>query len=170
MECLTAARVRELFEYAPETGIFTRRIATGHRGCNRAGERAGRLNQLGYRQIGIDGARFQEHRLAWLYVTGDWPLAFIDHINGVRDDNRFSNLRDVSRTVNAYNQRNPKSNNLTGGFLGVSFDKKAGKFKACIHANGKQKQIGRFETAELARDAYRAAKPLVHGLEVTWPK
>lgn len=169
MGTLTADYVRHLFIYRPETGEFFRRVATGYRGCNRAGERAGRPAAGGYRAIGIDGKRYFEHRLAWLYMTGNWPQKVIDHINGVRDDNRLSNLRDVTMQENLCNQRSPRSNNRTSQFLGVSFDKKRELWKACIHANGKQQQLGRFDTEQEARDAYRAAKPIVHGVEAAWP-
>lgn len=169
MESLTAERVRHLFTYFPETGEFVRRVPTGYRNCNRVGELAGQTTAAGYRAINVDGARYFAHRLAWLYTTGAWPTQQIDHINGVRDDNRWANLRDVSQAENLCNQRLARSNNRSSQFLGVSFDRRRGKWKACIFVAGKQKQLGRFDTEQEARDVYRTAKPQLHGVEPTWP-
>lgn len=170
MQALTAQRLRSLFHYDAETGVFTRAVATGNRGCNKAGEVAGGMSGGGYCVIGVDGQKYMAHRLAWLYVHGCWPVHQIDHINGVRHDNRLCNLRDVPQAINVRNLRAAKSNNATSKYLGVSFDKFKRKWKACISVNGKQLQLGRFCTEQQARDAYRAAKPAIHGVEVAWPK
>lgn len=95
-------RLQELLEYAPETGVFRWRV---NRTSVRAGTMAGRLDSKGYRQISVDGQRYGAHRLAWLYMNGEWPKHEIDHVNGDRDDNRIANLRDVVRTINMRNKR-----------------------------------------------------------------
>src|SRR5712664_3026918 len=123
---LTAERLRELLNYDPETGIF--RWDVVRRGCG-IGKEAGTSVSAGYRQISIDRRAYSEHRLARLYVHGHWPLDEIDHINGVRDDNRLSNLRQATRSENAQNQRRAQSRSKIG-ILGVTLHR--GKFQAQI--------------------------------------
>lgn len=91
---LTAARLREIFTYDPATGVFTR-IGCGKSYPGRPGR---------YLQITIDGKQHQAHRLAFLFMTGAWPLACVDHINREQSDNRWENLRDVSVAVNNRNK------------------------------------------------------------------
>jgi len=99
---VTAARLREVLDYNPETGIFTNRIRRGSKGA--AGAEAGTLTPTGYRNIVIDGRLYPAHRLAWLYVHGTMPKWTIDHINHRRDDNRIANLRDVPHRENCQNR------------------------------------------------------------------
>ena len=95
-------RLHDVLHYDPLTGVFRWRVARGSRA---AGDVAGGISGAGYRQIGIDGRYYQASRLAWLYTTGEWPDGEIDHKNGVHDDNRWDNLRDVTHTENNQNQR-----------------------------------------------------------------
>lgn len=128
----------------------------------RGGKVAGNTNHAGYVRIGLGGAKsnsYMAHRLAWLYMTGEWPVADIDHINGKRSDNRWVNLRSVSRSVNLQNQRVARSNNNTG-LLGVT--RTRGGFGAQIAAYGEQRWIGTFQTPEAAHAAYIAAKRVLH--------
>ena len=97
-----------------------------------------------------------------LMATGN---SEIDHINGNSLDNRESNLRFCTRSQNMYNH-GPQKNNTTG-YKGVCFDKKRGKYMASISANRKQKNIGRFDTAEDAARAYNKAARAMHG-EMAW--
>lgn len=108
------ARLQELLEYAPETGAFRWRV---NRTSVRAGTVAGRLDSKGYRQISVDGQRYAAHRLAWLYVNGEWPMHEVDHVNGIRDDNRIANLRDVARIINMRNKR--RYRNASGLPIGI---------------------------------------------------
>jgi hypothetical protein len=94
---LTAERLREILGYDPETGLFTRLVRTGR---IRAGEVAGTAHSRGYRSIVIDGRVYLSHRLAWLYVHGEWPPEQIDHINRNRADNRLVNLRAAKQSQN----------------------------------------------------------------------
>ena len=96
-----------------------------------------------------------------LWITGAWPEHDVDHINGVRNDNRWSNLREVTRTVNIQNQRIAQTRNVAG-LLGVSFEKARNKYKAGIVAGGKYHNLGRFNTAEEAHAAYLKAKRELH--------
>lgn len=157
---LTHARLLEVLDYDQETGIFTWKVSrTGTR--SKIGDVAGSLYDKGYIRISIDDIGYRAHRLAWLYMRGVWPNRDVDHINGVRDDNRFVNLRDVTRSENIQNQHKAHSDNATG-FLGVTFNKTRGKFQTRININGKRKNLGRFPTAELAHQAYLVAKRELH--------
>jgi hypothetical protein len=99
---LTQSRLKELLIYDPDTGIFRRRIACG---IAVAGSTPGNINAMGYLDISIGCKRYYAHRLAWLYVYGEWPSLEIDHINCDRLDNRISNLRDVTHHQNMNNLR-----------------------------------------------------------------
>jgi len=157
-ENVTAQRLRDLLRYEPETGEF---IWRAHRKGRHSieGKQAGFVNRRGYRIFGIDGRPVQAHRAAWLYVHGEWPDMFIDHINGNRGDNRLENLRDVIRRTNQENLRIAKANNKTG-FLGVRLEQ--GLYRARIKAHGKTIHLGMFEKPEDASDAYIKAKRELH--------
>jgi hypothetical protein len=127
-----------------------------------------RLQQAGYEliqghiSIEISGVSFYAHRLAWLYMTGNWPKGMIDHINGVRNDNSFANLRDGSRDLNNQNQKRAHKNNKTG-YMGVIKDHRCHeKYRATIYANGKKHQVGVFSTPQEAHEAYLKAKRQLH--------
>ncbi len=154
---LTAERVRSVFTYDKDTGDFLRNV-TGH-GVPIYPKKVGVTMDNGYRYIHIDMRAVRAHRLAWLYVTGEWPSNCIDHINGDKSDNRFSNLRHVTSKTNAENRRNPKAT-ASSGYIGVSRDRN--KWRATIVSNGKQKHIGSFSTAEEAAEAYIAEKRRTH--------
>jgi hypothetical protein len=159
-EILTAQRLRELLNYDPETGVFTRLVTVGGRLDQRSGSIAGNINRRGYARIGVDGKRFFSHRLAFLWVTGEWPIAEVDHVDGTTSNNAWTNLRDVSRTVNLQNQRRPRIDNESG-LLGVH-TLKNGKHRAVIKANGMQIYIGQFDKCEEAHAAYIDAKRRMH--------
>lgn len=151
---ITAARVRELLHYDPATGIFTHRIA--RRGLRyRIGEIAGRISEEdGGRRIGLEGRRYWGNQIAWLYVTGEWPSSDVDHINGMRSDDRFANLRIATRSENLANARRPKHN--TSGLKGANWHAKAGKWRATIKKNRIPIHIGYFDSAAEAHSAYLA--------------
>lgn len=155
---LTAERLRELLHYNPETGVFTWLV---HRFRHKAGSVAGSPESDGHTCIGVCGRNYRAHRLAWLYVHGHWPKQEIDHINGVRTDNRIANLRDVSRTVNSENLRSAKSNN-TSGFLGIYLHKKSGLWHASIKVNGRKLSLKYHKTKEEAYAVYVEAKRRLH--------
>ncbi len=155
---VTAAFVRELFHYDPETGVFTRLVTRQGLGA-RAGDIAGTRKPSGYLSIWICGANHMAHRLAWLYVHGKWPAHEIDHIDGNRANNAIANLRDVTRSVNHENLRSARSDSAHG-FLGVS--PFFGKWKARITVNGKFQHLGTFSTPEEAHAAYLEAKRRLH--------
>ena len=154
---LTAEQLRQSLHYDAQSGLFTRLSRTST--CVQIGEIAGCKKPDGYVSIRLLGFGYMAHRLAWLYMTGAWPQDEIDHINGQRSDNRWGNLRSVSRSVNQQNLRTPNADNRAG-FLGVSRD--GSRWKARIKINGKQSHIGRFDTPQLAHAAYVAAKRTIH--------
>ena len=159
MEQLTQKRLKYLFDYDSEAGVFTR-VA---KPCNRVkiGDSCGDNDGHGYLRCLVDGKRYKLHRLAWLYVYGVWPTNEIDHINGIRDDNRILNLREATRAENSQNQSHPQKNNKCG-VLGVWVDKNTNKFCAQIRVNGKKKWIGSFLTQAEASQAYLLAKNQYH--------
>lgn len=115
----------------------------------------------GYLKVSYKSKNIGGHRLAWLLHTGKWPVNLIDHINGDRLDNRFSNLREATNKQNIENQTKPSSNNTTG-FLGVSFHKSTGKFVSHISVDYKKKHLGYYNTALEAYNAYLEAKRKYH--------
>lgn len=137
---ISADELRELLEYDPRSGIFR------WRGLTKAGRRAGKNCSRGYRVIRLrrGGRRVEylEHRLAWLYVTGSWPINSIDHINGQGTDNRFVNLREATVTEN---NRNRPARGFTAA--GV-------RYQAKIQVDGQAIHLGLFSTKELAHAVY----------------
>lgn len=103
--------IREAFSYDPETGVFVRLKSAGN---VKAGSVAGSADNKGYLRIYYQGTRYKCHRLAWYFVHGVWPTGVIDHINGNKQDNRISNLRDVSIQVNSQNRHGANSTSSTG--------------------------------------------------------
>lgn len=151
------ALLHQRLHYDEQTGVFT--WLRSFRGPVKPGDIAGVNIGNGYFGITIEKKRYLSHRLAWLYVHGEWPKGQIDHIDGNPANNAIANLRDVSRSQNMQNIRRAKKNSRTG-LLGVCESR--GKFQAAIRVNGKTKTIGRFDTAELAHKAYLKTKRELH--------
>lgn len=148
---LTAQRLRELLHYDPETGVFTWRTS-GHR--RTAGQAAGSINKVyGYMIVGVAGAHFRAHRLAWFYVHGVWPSNGLDHIDNDKLNNRIGNLRDVPHLWNAQNRLKPRIS--ATGIRGVR--KIGARFYARVAADGVEIPLGGFATADEAHSAYLAA-------------
>ena len=101
-----------------------------------------------YRRIQLDGRKYKAHRLAWLYLFGEWPKGQIDHINRNSLDNRIANLRDVSQSENQHNR--PEQANNTSGVKGVHWHKQKMRWQAAIRINGKLIHLGLFGTKEEA--------------------
>jgi hypothetical protein len=157
---LTAEVLRQLLNYDPETGAFTRRARTSNK--VRVGDKTGTLRRDGYLKTSLLHQSFLLHRLAWLYVYGKWPEFVIDHVNGDRTDNRIANLRDVSETSNLQNQRRAHSKNRSCGLLGVTWHAGNGRWQAQISVNKRNMYLGSFDTAEDAHAAYLQAKRQLH--------
>ena len=148
---LTHERLKEVLYYAKRTGRFTWIKASGRRSA--VGSRAGWSVPSGYRRINIDGQAFLEHRLAWFYVYAAWPKAQLDHRNLDKSDNRFSNLREATPTQNMLNK--PRYKNNTSGFIGFTYYKPTGVWRAELRINGQHVYLGQFPTAEAASAAYQ---------------
>lgn len=153
---LTQEELHQLLDYDPETGLFRRKVDSRRA---KAGQLAG-YNSRGYLIIYVQGRNYRAHRLAWLYVHGVWPTQQVDHINGVKTDNRICNLREATNAEN--NQgRHIRSDN-TSGYVGVTQDRKTKKFRAQIKVNGRYYSLGKFVTAEEASRSYLQAKAELH--------
>lgn len=163
--------LRSLLRYAPETGrlywlprnpsMFREGKIPTELACRiwntkYAGKEAFTANSRGYRVGGIFGRAYEAHRVIWAIVHGDWPSNNIDHENGVRNDNRISNLRDVSTQENARNSKLPSDN--TSGVIGVDWRQHKGKWRASIKAEGRQIHLGHFTNFDSAVAARKAAE------------
>lgn len=146
---LTRQRLKEVLHYSPDTGIFVWLKRTSNR--VEIGSMAGSLEGTGYQSIRIDKIAHLAHRLAFLYMEGYFPENDVDHINRVRDDNRWENLRHVSRSCNMRNKTKPVNN--ISGVVGVSWDKNRGKWTGMITINYRQFSLGRFDTLKSAVQA-----------------
>jgi hypothetical protein len=154
---LTADRLRAVVSYDPETGIF-RRLTGPRQGKAIAGIDI----STGYVRFWVDGGMYRANRLAWLYMTGQWPTEQIDHRNTVRADNRWANLREASRSQNKTNCHAYANN--TSGIKGVSPSGRANKpWAAAISKDGVTRRIGRFVTKAEAARAYAEAASRLHG-------
>lgn len=153
---LTAEQLKHKFSYDPETGIFTK-IRSIH--GNPCSIEKTTPNVHGYIVFAIGKTRYLAHRLAWLYVYGEHPLQNIDHINGVKTDNRIANLRDVSQQINVQNQHLGSRSNRSG-FAGIK--KSLQKWSARIQVGSQSTHLGNFPTQELAHAAYVEAKRKLH--------
>ncbi len=150
---LTAAHLRQILEYDQVNGAFIWKSPIGPRSV--IGGMAGSLTNAGYWRIKIAGKPYMAHRLAWLYIHGEFPASEIDHINGCRDDNRLENLRLASRSQNLWNSAKRKDN--SSGFKGTKFDRRNGRWAAKLQKNGKYIHLGMFATAKEAHEAYGQA-------------
>jgi hypothetical protein len=155
---MTQSELKELLHYDSATGIFTWAVDRSQR--VKAGMEAGSKHSYGYTVIRINGKNYTAHRLAFLYMEGEFPQQDVDHIDGVRDNNTWANLRHATRSENMQNS-SMLANNATG-YKGVSYDKANNKFLAQIRHSGKNIHLGRFNTAEEAAEAYVKAKIDVH--------
>ena len=149
MSDITVSDITATLSYCPITGVFTRN-----------GRPIGGANQKsGYLYICAAGKNRLAHRVAWFISTGAWPPGDIDHVNGVRTDNRLCNLRPVSRSENMQNQRRPRGVTATG-VLGVT--KSEGGYEARVFAAGKYVFRKAFATIEAASEAYLREKRIAH--------
>ncbi len=133
---LTYEKACKLFRYDESNGKLIRKST---------GKEAGTKNTDGYRRVSVNYKLYSVHRVIFLMLYGFTPEHEVDHINGVRDDNRSTNLRHVTNVCNAQNSKLFSSN--TSGFTGVTFEKDRNKWKAVIRKSGKCIGLGRYDTA-----------------------
>jgi hypothetical protein len=155
---LTADRLRELLHYDPATGIFTRIAPV--KGC-RVGDKAGSLTKKGYIEIGIDNKVYYAHRLAWLFMTGEWPPHYVDHREFQKADNRWETLRNAPPSESQFNRR--KQRNNTSGYKGVFYNPRLRKWQVSIGYRRKTIYVGVYETIDAAAEAYKQAALKYHG-------
>jgi HNH endonuclease/AP2 domain len=148
---LTQDLLKSQLNYNPDTGIFTRKVSNSN--FVKVGDVAGYADKDGYIIIGVCGTQYKAHRLAWLYMTGSWPVKHIDHINRKTGDNTFINLRECDDMGNNQNQGMRKTN--SSGYRGVSYFKRDGTWMAMARAWGKRKFLGYYKTPEEASKAYQ---------------
>lgn len=155
----TAEELRRVLAYDPNTGDFRWLVREDReRDWNTrwAGKVAGAILPVGYRYINVGSKLQLAHRLAWLWMTGSWPAAQIDHINRDRADNRWVNLREAT---NQQNQLNVGLRSTNGsGVTGVSWDKRKHRWYATITVDGHMKNLGRYEDIADAIAARQAAE------------
>lgn len=150
-------QLKQILDYNPDTGVFTWKISLSKNVP--IGQIAGYRRPDGYIQVGILGKSWLAHRLAWLWVYGEFPSLDVDHIDGDPSNNKIENLRVVPHINNQQNQRRASKNNKSG-FLGVSKDKYSFRAKICV--NKKIVCLGSFKTPEEAHEVYIKTKLKVH--------
>lgn len=157
---LSKEYLNSLFNYNPETGLLTWKIARSNRILK--GSVVGSDTGNGYFKVSIDKKYYKVHRIVWQMLYGNLPDNYvIDHINGDGQDNRLCNLRLATLQEN---QRNSvKSKPSTSKYKGVNYDKERGKWKAEFRYNNKSYFIGRFNTEEDAKEAYDAVAKVAFG-------
>lgn len=154
---LTQDELKSQLHYNHETGIFIWIVSPSNN--IKAGSVAGGKHHNGYIYIKINYKTYSAHRLAWLYMTGRFPLNEIDHRNGIKDANWISNLKDVTHSENLQNKYIAQKNNKCG-ILGVSPNGK--NWRASIRYKGKTISLGTFKFVEQAHSAYLIAKRDLH--------
>lgn len=158
---MDAEKVKELFDYDPETGIFRWKINISR---HRKGAVAGTPSSDGrYLAVRYKGKYYQLSRLAFLWMIGRWPEPEADHRNLDKLDNRWSNLREATKSQNAANRIAFHTNRV--GLKGVIRVTRYGvtKYEARIRVAGKQRHLGRFDSAQEAHQAYVIAAEAAHG-------
>lgn len=163
---LSHERLLKLLHYNPDNGEFTWLLTRGR--WAKAGDRAGNENKsrvhASYRQIMIDSRNYRAARLAWFYMTGEWPYPEIDHRNRNPLDDSWNNLRLATSSQNKVNQKK-RSDNKTG-FKGVHRHHR--KFYARARIDGVYKYLGMFDTPEDAAEYYKIVTSSVHGEFAPW--
>lgn len=147
---LTQEQLKAHFIYEQDTGFFIRKFSHGR---FKAGDLAGGINGSGYVNLWLNKKLYGAHRLAFLYMMGEFPHLMVDHINGVRHDNRWGNLRLVDFKTNGQNRR---TNCTTkSGLKGAYKNSKGDKYNSVITVRGKRITLGSsFQTAQEAHEAY----------------
>lgn len=147
--------MRERLNYDPETGVLT--YSSKAKGNKRAGDKVGCIDGHGYIKVMFQGRMYYAHRMVWMMINGRAPAGVIDHINGIKTDNRIANLRESSISQNGANSDLA----LRGGELRGTTKLKSGRFQSQIKREGKAYYLGSYSTREDARTAYEFASILV---------
>lgn len=148
---ITQEYLKSIVEYDVKSGLFFKKDGT----------QFGWIRKDKYRLCRINGKDYYQHRLVFLYLFGEIPLKYVDHINGDPSDNRIENLRQATQSENIQNQKKPHVDNKSG-YLGVHWSNLYKTWIAQISKNGKRKTLGRFKTAEDAHKRYLEEKSIFH--------
>jgi hypothetical protein len=166
---ITQEQLKEVLHYCPETGVFTWLTSSkGRRKGSEAGTVYRKANGKSYRRLCLRYVNYAVHRLAVLYVTGAFPENEVDHEDGNGLNNRWNNLREVTRAQNVKNKRLQQNN--TSGVMGVSWHTRDRRWLSAISVDGNRKFLGSFRNKEDAITARKAAEVLYkfhenHGTE-----
>lgn len=145
---ITKEYLKSILDYNKDTGIFI--WVTNMRANKVISKIAGSIDSYGAIRIKINKKLYFAHRLAWFYIYDQWPKGQIDHINGVRDDNRIENLRDVTHRENQQNRIEHRLGNLVGAIYNINTK----KWQSQIVVNKKKIYLGQFDTELEAHKAY----------------
>lgn len=157
---MDAETLRSIVDYDAATGSFKWKHDHKYFSWIKAGDEVGKgARKSGYRCTTINGKQYYQHRLVWLYVYGELPSKPIDHINGVKDDNRVENLRLATPSENQHNRRKTKSK---AGLTGAYRASRGNKWYSTIMVENVKTYLGTFNTEEEAGAAYAAAKAKLH--------
>lgn len=156
---ITQDELKEWLRYDPVTGVFTR--LKGGRWNRDAGTQAGTRSKNWYVKIYLLGTFYHAHRLAWFYMTGNWPEGEIDHINREKSDNRWANLREATASQNLLNKL--AQTNSGTGIRGVHYYKSRNQWVPYINENGKLRRLGYYATLEEAQRVREEAAMRLHG-------
>lgn len=165
-DMVTVDFLRVRFNYDPDTGVVSysgreRARLPPSQQSRRAGKPVGWKDSKGHMMVKIGKTDYMLHRVVWAMQTGSWPVCSIDHINGVRDDNRWENLREASHVINMQN-RSGAATGSESKELGVSRSATPGKWMANIKAGGVPMRLGTYKSETQAFSAYLNAKIIVH--------
>lgn len=161
---LTQERLKELLHYCPALGLFWWKERDGNdRHTKRwntryANQIAGSLSADGYPVVTLEKAPRPLHRLAWLWMTGEWPSGEVDHANTWKLDNAWDNLREATRSQNSAN----RPSRSRSGFKGV-YRKPSGRYQAMITNHKIKERLGTYDTPEEAHSAFMARAVEIHG-------
>lgn len=148
------AEMMEYLSYDPNTGLFTRKKSRPGR-MAKSGEVAGGKDKDGYIVIGFKGKKYKAHRLAFgfhsgIIVDSDHE---VDHINLIKDDNRFHNLRIATKAENRWNRT--VYNSSKSGIKGVYFNKRIKKWSGEVKCNGQRIFLGYSDNPDYISEKYR---------------
>ena len=144
-ESISFDRLNEVLEFDTSVKHFRWKVSTGSRAV--IGDIAGNLNPIGYWKIMIDRKQYLEHRLVWFFHHKTWSIKELDHINGIRHDNRIENLREATRQQNNFNRGSGKNNKSTGH---KNIQPNGSGYRVSCGLNYKNVYLGTFRTIEEA--------------------
>lgn len=153
---LTIEELKANLNYNPSTGLFTRLITRTFSATQ--GSLAGCKNKQGYIVIRLNNKLYQAHRLAWFYMTAEWPKE-VDHKDTIRDNNKWENLRNSTHAQNKYNSKANKNNK--SGEKGISLSNDI--YRVYIRLPKGKKYLGSFKNLVEAKEAYRIEAEKLHG-------